>query len=213
MTKRPRIETIRGRFLVRAGSRGRVTRRALGERGGPQPAANEFAAMTSGCRPAPFLLRRDRWRLADCDARLIPRPVNAYRCLAGIYPSLAPKNCMRVAVVFVLLLAASARPALAQHVHLPPAHATLPGSLTPSGASDASDPLVLDLRRNHAQGAVLGLVVGGVAGALVGNFIVCTSSGGEGDARSICKGAGIGYGALVGAIVGGIIGLPDRPAR
>ena len=117
---------------------------------------------------------------------------------------------MRIALLLVLLLATSARPASAQHAHLQPAQPALPVSLTPAVAPDSTDPRALYLRRDHARGAQIGSAVGAVAGALVGTLFVCKSYS---DGDDICTLAGIGLGALVGAVVGGIIGVPDRPTR
>lgn len=116
---------------------------------------------------------------------------------------------MRIVLVLVLLVAASARPASAQYAHLQPAQQALPASLTPPVTS--TDPLALEPQRDHWKGAQIGSAVGAVAGALVATLFVCNAPYSDGD--SICKLAGIGLGAVAGAIVGGIIGAPDRTTR
>ena len=118
-----------------------------------------------------------------------------------------PGNPMRIALLLVLLLAASARPASAQYAHLEPAQQALPASLTPPVTTG---PLVVQLERDHWKGAQIGSVVGAVAGALVATLHSCPDYA---DGASYCKLAGIGLGALAGAVVGGLIGVPDRPTR
>lgn len=112
---------------------------------------------------------------------------------------------MRIALVLILLLAASARPSSAQYLRPQPA---LPASLTPAAASASADPLARDSRRDRASGALIGAAAGAVAGALVATLFVCTDP--HSDVEVVCKRAGIGLGAIVGLIVGGIIGVPDR---
>jgi len=115
---------------------------------------------------------------------------------------------MRIALLLVLLLAASARPASAQHAHLQPAQQALPASLTPPVTPAGR--LVVQLERDHWKGAQIGSVVGAVAGALVATLHACPEYA---DAAAVCKLSGIGLGALAGAVVGGLIGVPDRTIR
>ena len=124
---------------------------------------------------------------------------------------------MRI-LVLVLLLAASPIPSWAQDADWRPAPSALPASLTPAAGWNARDPIVLDLRANHKKGAVIGAVVGFVAGGLVAHYHVCNvESGGEGGADLICRVAGLGLGTLAGALVGGAVSLitespePDEP--
>ncbi len=118
---------------------------------------------------------------------------------------------MRITFILLLLLTAVARPAWSQDAQAQstlPALPALPASLAPSAASAWSDPPSLDLRRDHARGALLGAQAGAVAGALVAFLFVCTEPYSEGNGDLICKAGGIGLGAIVGAIAGGIIGAP-----
>jgi hypothetical protein len=113
---------------------------------------------------------------------------------------------MRIALVLVLLLAVSARPARAQDTHLPSPLQALPASLTPAG-STAGAPLEPRLRRNRGLGGFVGAITGGVvAGLLVSNVFICNESG---EGQGPCTLAGIASGTVLGAIAGAIIGLPD----
>jgi hypothetical protein len=112
---------------------------------------------------------------------------------------------MRIAFVLVLLLAASARPAAAQHAHLQPAQQPLPASLTPGVPS--AGPFALELRRDHWKGALIGAAVGAVAGATLAFLHVCADP--LSDVNVVCYAGMIGLGTVVGAIVGGLVGAPD----
>src|SRR5688500_5001386 len=71
----------------------------------------------------------------------------------------------------------------------------------------AADPVRVEVPRDHLKGALLGSQYGAVAGLAVALFL-CRGEGGEGNAESICRLAGLVCGGLAGAVVGGIVGAP-----
>ena len=114
---------------------------------------------------------------------------------------------MRILFLLVLLLFVSVRPAWAQGTHPPSPLQALPASLTPA-TSTAGAALDLNHQRNRALGGFVGLIVGGLVGALVTNHYICNVPG-EGNAEGICRLAGIGLGMVLGMTTGAIFGLPD----